>query len=37
MSPMRCQEVRWVPLEGIQELLTGVKMQHLLEERAEHV
>lgn len=26
----------WVPLEGIQILLTGVKMQHLFGERTEH-
>lgn len=34
LIPMRCQEIRWVPLEGIQKLLTGIKMQHLLGDRA---
>lgn len=28
--------MKWVPLEGIQILLTGVKMQHLFRERTEH-
>lgn len=28
--------MKWVPLEGIQLLLTGVKMQHLFGERTEY-
>lgn len=27
MTPVRCQEIRWVPLEGIQRLHTAIKMQ----------
>lgn len=37
LIPVRCQEIKWVPLEGIQKLLIGLKMQHLLGDRAEHV